>query len=241
MEPATEAQFYLLLPLLGFLGRRAWRPLLAVLFSMYVVADAVAVSGWIDHRPLNTRIVLCTSVFGRSSAFACGALAAMLAPSVRAAAAEAQSRWSWMAPDLVLIVTVVVLGLVLQQVESIGYFAAELRHNWWHLIEALLWSMVVLLVVASPLRVSPILNNRVMRALGRWSYSLYLIHFPVLWFTFWGAGRHEHRISPREGVIAVLVVIGCVVASAASYRLVERPFLASRALRRGVVEPEARP
>ena len=222
---ATEVQFYLLLPLLGSVAGRSWgRRSLAAVFALYVVAYVAAVAGGVGHWTQTPRIVLFASVFGRGPAFMLGALAAMLASPLRAAYARAHPSRVRMAPDVVLLFVVLGLGFLLQNITAMSYVAAELGRQWWHIPEAFLWSSVVLIVVTWPGRARGLLCNRALRALGRWSYSLYLIHFPVLWFAFGTPGSAQRRSGVTEGLIAAGLLAGCVAASAFSYRFVERPF-----------------
>jgi peptidoglycan/LPS O-acetylase OafA/YrhL len=237
---ATEAQFYLLLPLLASVARRSsGRRVLAVLLALYVAAYVAAVAGWVEHGTQASRILLFASVFGRGPAFMLGALAAMLAPALRAATNSRSGRVR-MAPDVVLMFVALGLGLLLQKVTAVSYIVAELHRQWWHIPEALLWSSVVLLFIAWPVRARRWLCNRGMRALGRWSYSLYLIHFPVLWFAFQTPGTPLRCGGLMEDLIAAGILAACVAASAFSYRFLERPFFtASEVRKRNGIEGRA--
>lgn len=71
-----------------------------------------------------------------------------------------------------------------------------------------------------PLRV--LLENRPVRTVGDWSYSLYLWHWPALVLTEQNAGRD---LTAVERLVVVLVVVNL---SALTYRFVEQPFRTGR-------------
>jgi len=66
----------------------------------------------------------------------------------------------------------------------------------------------------------PLLVNAPLGALGRISYSLYLVHIPVIW----AIASLERRPAPAAGRFMVLVIASLIVALA-TYRLVEYPAL----------------
>lgn len=74
--------------------------------------------------------------------------------------------------------------------------------------------------------VARILAARPLRAIGRWSYSLYLWHWPLITLAAAALGH-----APSTGV-RIAVVAAAVAVSAASYRLVETPPRRSRRLGR---------
>lgn len=223
---ATEAQYYLLLPALAWLARdRRGRIVLGVGLALYAGAYVFATTGGIASWHYISRFDLFASLFGRAPAFAFGVVAALAVPKVRALA-ERSGRAMQPAAGVALVALVVALGALLQQVVAAGYFSPELDWNWWHLPEAALWSAIVLLVVAVPFRAKTLFCNRPVWAIGRWSYSLYLIHFPVLWISFALPGGYSRGLNAYEIGRAALVIGACIAASAASYRFVERPFFA---------------
>ncbi|MGE3509525.1 MAG: acyltransferase family protein, partial [Vicinamibacterales bacterium] len=65
---------------------------------------------------------------------------------------------------------------------------------------------------------SPLLSNRLVLGVGAMSYSLYLVHWPVI--TFYRYVRHEEPAS----VDKLALVAGCLVLAAGMYWLVERRF-----------------
>jgi peptidoglycan/LPS O-acetylase OafA/YrhL len=71
------------------------------------------------------------------------------------------------------------------------------------------------------------LNNRPLRALGRWSYSLYLWHWPLLLIPALATGVGIDALAWTE---RVGLLVAALVLSAATYRLVESPLRTAKAL-----------
>jgi len=229
---ATEAQFYLALPLLAWLGRAGgWRVAIGLAVA-YLVAWASLATGLVRMGSLTGTVALFGSLFGRGPLFALGATAAWFLPDL-----ESRSRGSaWARPgvaDLVLLGLVVGLALLLRRVVAASYLAAEVGWPWWHVVEGALWTGVLLLLLIAPLRLKPILCNSVLGRLGLWSYSLYLIHFPLIWYVF---DRRRGTLRPvldawgvPPAIRPALVLAVSIGLAAASYRLIERPFLVRKA------------
>ena len=69
--------------------------------------------------------------------------------------------------------------------------------------------------------------------MGLWSYSLYLIHFPLIWYVF---DRRHGTLRPVLDAWGVppatrpmLVLVVSIGLAALSYRVIERPFLRRKA------------
>jgi len=75
---------------------------------------------------------------------------------------------------------------------------------------------------ASASRPTRLLSMRPMRAVGDWSYSLYLWHWPLLWLPRLHAG---HKLGLGENLALVTVAVAL---AAATYRWVETPFRTGR-------------
>jgi len=94
-----------------------------------------------------------------------------------------------------------------------------------------------------PLRSKPLFSNRILAEVGRWSYSIYIVHFPVLY----GALKLQSRIFPahRSGwdtltlTTLALAVLASVALSALTYRLIEWPFLVRKASPKAERRPHA--
>jgi peptidoglycan/LPS O-acetylase OafA/YrhL len=232
---ATEVQFYLVLPLLGLVLRsRSGRTIgIAVLLAWalaYVVlaSDPTLLSPWIRFR-------LNLSLAGRTPAFLFGIAAAWLVLRYGERIRDAMRQKIWLrngGADLLLFASLFALGLLLQIVTERGFIHAAITMPPWHLVESLLWTTVVLLVVLAPLRIQSVISNRAMGILGLLSYSLYLVHEPIL---FLGLGPLVGRGVPLDDdlilrIVAFLAAIAlCLGLSAVTYRLIERPFLVRKA------------
>lgn len=71
-----------------------------------------------------------------------------------------------------------------------------------------------------------LLSSAPLRHLGEISYSTYIIHIPVICAWFWLFGRGNPDLSQGEAIAIGLTSVGPVyLASLASHRLVERPFM----------------
>jgi peptidoglycan/LPS O-acetylase OafA/YrhL len=222
---ATEVQFYLLLPVVAWLCR--WprgRRLVGVLGVLWVAAYVGTVTDWVGTGTVVGRITLYASVFGRGPLFVLGAGAACLLPRLRAQAGRAPRGVG----DAVLVGALVGLAVLLRAVFAVSYIGAELSWQWWHLIEGVLWTVVLLVVTAAPLRAHAVVCNPLLGRLGLWSYSLYLVHFPMLWSACHRRGTLRPLLDAWHvplGMRAVAGVVASVVLAALSYRLIERPFL----------------
>jgi peptidoglycan/LPS O-acetylase OafA/YrhL len=234
---ATEWQFYLLLPLASLLLASRWRLVVGgALLLAYGVAYVWFVTGRWGMDSMDGQLQLGVSLFGRGPAFGFGILAAWLWERHGEALRRAGRSRAWLrrgGADALLAAVVVCLGLLLARVARLGFFQAEAQLQAWHVPEALLWSLFVLIVLLAPLRSAFLLSNRLLGFVGVISYSLYLVHLPIL-----------YRIQiPLLGLVGgkapgwtARAVAGTVAALAASlalstltYRLVERPFLRRKA------------
>jgi peptidoglycan/LPS O-acetylase OafA/YrhL len=232
---ATEIQFYLVLPMLGLcLRNRTWRMIaVAVLFAWAIAYAAVATDFSLVTN--SQRFILNLSIPGRAPAFLFGIAGAwiVLRHGERLKAAAQKAIWLRSGgSDLLLLATLYALGLLLQKVTFRGFIPSEIAIPAWHLLESLLWTVVVLLVVLTPLRVQKLISNRVMVKLGTLSYSLYLIHIPVIFFGLGPLVRHGIPVDADLGLRAMafgIVLALCVMMSAVTYRFIERPFLVRKA------------
>lgn len=228
---ATEVQFYLALPLLGValrspMGRRIGVAALLV----WAIAYAILTS---DHTLLSSgaRFRLNLSLPGRVPAFLCGISAAWFVMHYGERIRAAMQKKAWLrngGSDLLLLASLFALGLLLQKVTYRGFIPSAIHMPAWHVAESLLWTTVLLLIVLAPLRMRAVISNRVMGILGLLSYSLYLIHEPILFF---GLGPLVGRGVPLDidvilrGLAFAAAFALCVTLSAVTYRLIERPFL----------------
>ena len=215
----TEMQFYLLLPLAGVLAlhSRASRLLLALLAVAWLAWYLLRVVG--PEEPL-TGFLLTKSVFARLPAFICGAAAAALADT-----ASVQRRLAPAVRGVGALLAAACLLPLLLAVARMTERSAEALWPTYHLWEALCWSILVLaLAGGGPAPWRAALVNPAMAVLGKLSYSIYLVHVPVLFYAVYplrAAGAGFDELLPRVAV-ASAVTLGI---SALTYLAVERPFL----------------
>jgi peptidoglycan/LPS O-acetylase OafA/YrhL len=104
-------------------------------------------------------------------------------------------------------------------------------HFFW--VDLLVGAAVAALIAALAMERTPgvaaLLGSRTLAGVGAYSYSIYLIHAPLLWLVW------HYLVSPldlapvaRLGVLLVVVTPVALVASWAFYRAFERPFLKRR-------------
>jgi len=198
-------------------------------FAYIVLAsDQTLLSPWIRFR-------LNLSLAGRTPAFLFGIAAAWVVLRYGERIRDAMRQKIWLrngGSDLLLLASLFALGLLLQKVTERGFIQSAITTPAWHLVESLLWTTVVLLVVLAPLRMRSVISNRAMGILGLLSYSLYLVHEPIL---FLGLGPLVGRGVPLDvdlilRIVAILAAVAlCLGLSAITYRLIERPFLVRKA------------
>lgn len=220
---STEVQFYLLLPLLPLALRRPSRCLLVL--AAATLLYAALVTGHLQ-RIVGDDWALRRSIVGRWPVLAAGIAAAWLWRQRREALARA------LRPpfgDLLLLATLAALGALIRPVSFVGYHVLD--RTWqhaWHVVEGGLWALVVLLVLTGARGAGRVLRHRVLVWLGVVSYSIYLVHVPVLhyWIELSRAvarvepGWHAAQIPWSLGGVALVLVT-----AAGTYRWIERPFL----------------
>jgi peptidoglycan/LPS O-acetylase OafA/YrhL len=234
---ATEVQFYLLLPLLPlFFRSRLGRGVGLVLLAGYAAAYGAFATGRLHMPTMMLQALLSLSAFGRGPLFLFGILAAGFHLRYGERLQNWCARQPWLARgggDVALLLVLGALGLLLQRVSFIGFWAAEGRWQVWHVVEGSLWTGVILLLLEAPVRIKPIFSNVVLRRLGRISYSLYLIHHSLLTFSFTALRRLRPGLFSGWGVptVAVVVVVGatCFALASLTYRVIEQPFLSRKA------------
>lgn len=197
---AVEAQLYIVFPLLLLMLRKAHALMMLIAVSAVVVAIGVLspMSSLVD------KLQRLTPQF--AALFAAGVFAAGIL-----AASERIRRLPWQWLSLLAVLPVIVAMVVMGSVWTIGnYFWMDL---------ALGPAIAMLLAAAAterPRWLVTLLNTRPMRSLGSFSYSLYLIHAPIV------VALYELVVAPRvsAGVPALLVTLAIAVpASVVAARL----------------------
>lgn len=247
---SVEAAFYLVLPVLGLLaallGRRArtHRGRLAatlapaaLLLGVGVVAREIG-ARFIASSPDESGFgatwyaVWDRSILSQADLFAAGMVVAVLAVEIREGRLALAPRWR---PALLL----AGLAVLLASVIALRYQAVEYRRFavLAAVAIALLVAAVVLPSAADRSRVVGVLDARPVRWVGEVSYSVFLWHYPVVFFLV----THDLTFGGTAGIVANLAIVSAItlVLSAITFRVVERPFL-KRKVRRPQ-EPAAAP
>lgn len=212
----TEVQFYLVLPLAFMIWRMpGGRWLLPTLLAAWAVFLGLFVLGYAPSMSLQMALDLELSLFGRAPAFAAGVAIAYLYDRNRLPQLNAG----------------VALPLLAVGVFALHQVLDHLLDHWGRLfvmtypaaifVETAAWSWIVLVVLAWG-RCLMGIPGTALRYLGRISFSLYLVHQPVLHLWL----RQRESLAPLDNWSAFLLVFFCsILVSQATYSLVERPML----------------
>jgi len=235
---ATEVQFYLLLPLLPFVLRSPfgrWIGLAAAV--LYLGWFVLFLQGSFPSESVVGEIALASSVLARGPIFLVGIAVAWIH------ARHGDSVATWMRSkrvlragggDLLLLSVLVAMACLLQWQVGFGFWKAETRAYYvWHVAEGLLWGSMLFLLLAAPLRSRPLFCNRLLNQAGLWSYSIYLIHLPLLVFSFIQL-RHLSlpqftTWTPWSFAAVALLSVLCFALAGCTYRWIEKPFLVRKA------------
>ncbi|MEI6156225.1 MAG: acyltransferase family protein [bacterium] len=226
----VEEQFYLLVPLLlGIAWKIGQRRAILITLVVIAVGSTVAAAALTPIEPIWAYYLLPTRAYG----LAAGGLLALL--EARLLASRAIRRIPLAPLGLALIVA---LTLLLRSEEGYPGLAGPLSGL---ASAALVGGMATIglrgtVGVAGGRAMRALFSLAPLRAIGRISYSLYLVHWPILILpTYFGVA-----MTPRKTVVAVAA--GVLVATL-MYRIVEQPFrkgfalslVPSTVLRRGGV------
>ena len=232
---ATEAQFYLLLPLLPLAVRtRASRVVAASILIILTVLYWVFVTGIArpDSGVLTSRIA--HSVFGRAPAFLLGVTVAWIYQRYGDFIRSSLENKSWLragGADLMLLAVLLLLGMLLRWVAHVGYAVAEFGfgNHVWHALEAFLWSSVLFLVLFAPMKAKRLLGSRPLVWVGVVSYSTYIWHYPAIIGLVGLASRHIGPVPWNYDAVGltlrVAIAVFILAVSGLSYRVIEAPFL----------------
>lgn len=233
---ATEVQFYVVLPLVPWLLRsRRGRGLGAVLLLAYAAAYLAFWRHRLGVGSVEAQISLGLSIFGRAPLFAFGILAAWVYRRYGDAIRARCERTAWLrsgGADLLFLGIWVMLGYLLRRAVFVGYWDVEGRWHIWHVFEGALWTGIMLLLLLCPLRTKRIFSNRILAVIGVLSYSIYLVHLPLIRLVEGELRRPQLSALPglhsTVGTLAIVTSL-CLITSVVTYRGIERPFLVRKA------------
>jgi peptidoglycan/LPS O-acetylase OafA/YrhL len=211
---AVEAQLYIAFPILILMVRRVGA--VAMVAAVTLLVAAVGITGP-DNPRLHTFVI--QSAPDLAALFAIGILAAGIVPPSKA---RGGWPWAWLA---------------------LAAGAPALLVIWWRgsvwTLTHLLWvdlalgpaiaCLLVGLALGHPAPVVRLLDSRPIRNLGLWSFSLYLLHEPIVIVVYQRFVLHRYH----HGTTAFLVMVGVVVPVTIvlawmSASVFERPFLRRR-------------
>jgi len=226
-----EVEFYLLLPLLAFAARSRRGQVVAVSFLLaYLGLYGALAFGWLRFAD-GTQYALAHSALGRGPSFLVGMIAAVLYDRYGTAVRDLGARHGWRARlvgDVLIVGTVLALGALLQwNVTAGNYVDLEIAWPVWRIPESILWATVLLLLVTAPMHVKPLFANRVWAHLGLMSYSIYLIHTPLLLYgreviRAWFPGV-LHGWTPASATAVLVLASIAVTLASITYRIIELP------------------
>ncbi|MCP8462387.1 acyltransferase [Pseudomonas sp. ZM23] len=214
---STEVQFYLFLPIAFALLARAPALLAALLLAWFALFVSICL-GWVSFGLLGN-IYWALFLGGKLPAFLVGAGIGWMLANQRLPVLSPGSRLALLA------LLTVLLAAFLQIAVEHGVVSFSWRQPWIVIPESLLWGGVALVLLAgSRNTASPV--SQVLRYLGRISYSLYLVHLPLIALSL--ALPQYVPASAALPVWARLLMgfVGALAVAQASYGLIEKPFLA---------------
>jgi peptidoglycan/LPS O-acetylase OafA/YrhL len=205
---AVEEQFYLVWPLLLLLSiciaRRRDYPVRYVVCGVMAAVSLVSFAAgvWLTHANPSLAYM---ATYTRAWQFGVGALLAVAAPT------GLRFRFSW------------VLGWIglLAIIYAVVEFAGTTPYPGW---AALVPTLGAVAVIGAPsLSLDRALAHPVMRLIGRWSYSWYLWHWPVLVLA-------EAKFGHLSWQVKLALMGGTLILAGLTYLFVEKPIMGSRDL-----------
>ncbi len=231
----AEVQFYFVLPLIGLMIlNKRMHSLLWVLLCMYQATYFYfAFNSWPGVGGLVTQIKYSHSLFGRGVVF----LPGLFAAGIYVLHGNRLKVWlrdlkfmRYGGADLLMLGPIIALDQILSyNVSGIGYFSAEINNHYYHVLEGIIWSVFLLCILLAPLRLKRLLCNRFFSGMGIISYSIYLIHYPILFFGFDAfKARYAQLLDTSETIrlfFTLLLIAVIIISSMFSYTVIEKPFL----------------
>ena len=224
----TEVQFYLLLPLLIWLLAREGKSRLILLLVLILWGGVYMTQ--VLHNPSGEKIssyLLTKSLLGRLPAFLLGMLAAWIFLKARALPIFS-ANWVRVLGAVAVLLALYVNGVVLRHTVLLGEWQSESNWHEHHIYEAILWSVVLLVLVLTRPLLYRVIANSVLAVVGKLSYSLYLWHVPILFYVIYPT-KERIGVGFSESVLAYLLTFAALLlslmASLLTYRFIELPGL----------------
>ena len=224
----TEIQFYLVLPLLIWLLAREGKSRLILLLVLILWGGVYMTQ--VLHNPSGEKIssyLLTKSLLGRLPAFLLGMLAAWIFLKARALPIFS-ANWVRVLGALAVLLALYVNGVVLRHTVLLGEWQSESNWHEHHIYEAILWSVVLLVLVLTRPLLYRVIANSVLAVVGKLSYSLYLWHVPILFYVIYPT-KERIGVGFSESVLAYLLTFAALLlslmASLLTYRFIELPGL----------------
>jgi peptidoglycan/LPS O-acetylase OafA/YrhL len=208
---AVEAQLYIALPLLLLIVRRLGGIVMVATVTLVVAAVAIAA----PHNPRLHMFVI-ESAPDLAALFAVGILAAGIV-----GASKARNVWPWLA-----LAAAAPVFLTIWRQGSVWTLTP--RHLLW--VDLALGPAIACLLVGiatgRPKPLVRLLDSRPIRNLGLCSFSLYLLHEPIVAIAYSRVVAQRYHHGPAAFVVMVALVLPVTIAFAWLFALVfERPFL----------------
>ncbi|WP_313461707.1 acyltransferase family protein [Pseudomonas nitroreducens] len=214
---AVELQFYLVFPIILFyLNKNPLSVLLSIVVGFNILRALCVLLGMDMHDVAYWHII------GRMDQFAFGAAAAVLLRMYRV------GKYS---SAVGLAVSVVFVFVMLQGFNRMGGWPSS--DTWrilWPSVEGAVYASLIYFYVSSGLLSHGFFSN-ILCKVGECSFSIYLLHFPVVKYfsdpKFMGFASGRPFV--ETCVLVLFVVIPAVIViSFVTYRIIERPFLRRR-------------
>lgn len=224
----TEVQFYLVLPLLIWLLASSGKSRLFLLLVLILWGGVYITQ--VLNNPSGEKIgsyLLTKSLLGRLPAFLLGMLAAWIFLKARALPIFS-ANWVRVLGAVAVLLALYVNGMVLRHTVLLGEWQSESNWHEHNIYEAILWSVVLLVLVLTRPFFYQVIANSVLAVVGKLSYSLYLWHVPILFYAIYpmkeriGEGFSETILAYVLTFVALLISL---MASLLTYKCIELPGL----------------
>ncbi len=226
----TEIQFYILLPIIGYFLVYKKKIVLAFCFILYLVLYFCLIFYHLNIHSIPLFWRTLHSFLGRGTAFIIGGGAAwiFLHHGDFIKSQFLKNPVVVKASDAILVFIFLLVNVLLLIATEVTYPKMEAHYHYWHIIEAILWSGVIMGLLLLPLKFKKWVANPFFRQIGKISYSIYLLHYPFLVYGNMAIRKLNDAMQmpvPPKGVLILIVFIACIGASALTYRFIEKPFL----------------